>query len=205
VTVLLSRLLGTTRVTRGQVAGVVIGFGGVAVVTVGSEAATTARLVGVLWLLAAAVAWAVGLQLTKRRAGGGDPLAFVTWQLALGAPVLFALAWWMEGLVAAWTPALLVAVLWSGALSKGVGSVLQYLTTGWSSPVQSSLTAFLVPIVAFGLAVPLLGARLGLEHLLGAGLVTLGVTLVRREGGGPAAIRAAPAAGSVPEAPVGPS
>jgi drug/metabolite transporter (DMT)-like permease len=179
-TVVLARLLGTSRVTRGQVLGIGLGLAGVAAVTLVGEDATGTRVVGVLWLLAAAVAWAVGLQLTKRNTTGSDPLAFVTWQLGLGAPPMFLLAWLLEGLAADWTVGLVVAVLWSGALSKGVGSVLQYLTTGWASPVQASLTAFLVPVVAFALSVPLLGARLGPEHVVGAVLVAAGVTLVRR-------------------------
>lgn len=179
----LARLLGTVRVTRAQVLGTTLGLVGVAVVTTAGGGGGRTGAVGVLWLLGAALSWAVGLHLTKQRTDGSDPLAFVTWQLGLGAPVMFAIAAITEGLAADWTPALVLAVVWSGALSKGIGSVLQYLTTGWSTPVQSSLTAFLVPVVAFGLSVPFLGAHVGVQHLLGAGLVAGGVTLVRRRPG----------------------
>lgn len=176
----LARVLGTSRVTVRQVLGTALGLLGVAVVTSSGGGGGTTGVVGVLWLLGSALSWAIGLHLTKSATDGSEPLAFVAWQLGLGAPVMFAIAAVTEGLDADWTPALLVAVLWSGALSKGVGSVLQYLTTGWSSPVQSSLTAFLVPVVAFGLSVPILGAAVGPRHVLGAALVALGVTLVRR-------------------------
>jgi drug/metabolite transporter (DMT)-like permease len=180
VTILLLRVTTREPVTRRQVGGMCLGLLGVAVVALSTEERTTAQLVGVLSLLASAWSWAVGLLLTKRLTVGDAPLAFVTWQLGLGVPVLFLLAIVIEGLEVRWGWAYAFAVLWSGALSKGAGSILQYITTGWSSPLHSSLTAFLVPVVAVLLAAIVVDEPIVLAHGAGAALVALGVTAVRR-------------------------
>lgn len=180
VTLLLIRLTNRERISFVQLGGMALGVLGVAVVALSTEERTAAQLTGVLSLLAAALSWAVGLLLTKRLTVGDAPLAFVTWQLGLGVPPLFVLAIVLEGLDARWGWAYAFAVLWSGALSKGAGSVLQYLTTGWSSPIHSSLTAFLVPVVAVVLAALLVDEPIVLAHGIGAALVSLAVTLVRR-------------------------
>ena len=184
ITLTLSGLLARRRIEPQQLLGMGLGAVGVTLVTLSTEERTVTELVGILSLLTAAVSWAVGLLLTKRLTVGESPLAFVTWQLALGAPVLFAIALVVEGLEASWGPAYLVAIVWSGALSKGIGSVLQYKTTGWSSPIHASLAAFLVPVVAVALAALLVDEPIVPAHGVGAFCVGIGVAIVRRTGRG---------------------
>lgn len=159
-------------------AGALVGLAGVGLISVG--AAERGGGVGVVLLLAAAALWALGLIATKRFAGGADGIAFVTLQTLLGVPMLFAAAVLVEGLEARWAPALVLALAYSGVASKGLGSLLQYRVTAWSTPAQSSLAAFLVPAVALVTGALVLGETARPAQLLGGAVVLVGVVLVRR-------------------------
>jgi O-acetylserine/cysteine efflux transporter len=114
------------RPSRGQVAGIVVGAGGLAVVALGRSAETP--LLGLLLCVAAALSWATGNVVT-RRAGVASGLSMVVWSAVFVPVPMFALALAVDG------PA-------------EVGRSLAHLTL--LNVVATFYTAYLASLVGYG-------------------------------------------------------
>lgn len=147
-TLLLERIVFRARFTRLSLVGVALGVGGVALVVAPLGSGGASEVVGVVVLIGASTAWAVGLILTRRLPGVVGRGRFVIWQMLAGLPVLYTLAFIIEGVQIEWTWAFLAAAAYSGVFAKGTASFLQFKTVRLSSPLHSSLAAFMVPAVA---------------------------------------------------------
>ncbi len=180
-----AHLLLGERLTRGRMAGVLLGFTGVAVVSAHEVSAASAAAVAAL--LGSAVCWAAGTLIT--RATPTQPvLGIVAAQHALGAPVLIALAASTEA-EPTMSVTLAATVLFAGLFGAAGGQLLftTLLRRGEASVVASWM--FSVPIVAAVLGVVLLGEPVRVPLAVGLVLVSVGVWLAtrRNEKGAPGA------------------
>ncbi len=177
-TLILERFVYRTRVDIRNLIAVAIGIGGVAFVVAPLGGEGTSEIIGVIVLIGASFTWATGLILTRRLRGVVGGGRFVIWQMAAALPVLFTLAFIIEGLKIEWTWAFLLGAGYSGVFAKGIASLLQFRTVRLSSPLFSSLAAFMVPVVATISTYLFLDETVLGVQLFGAALIAISVCVV---------------------------
>ena len=171
------------RLTPRRMAGVLLGFAGVAVVSVHEISAASGW--AVLALLGCALSWAVGTLIT--RATPGQPvLGIVAAQLALATPVLVALAAATEPEPAV-SGTLVLTIGFAGVFGAAGGQLIYttLLRRGEASMVAAWM--FSVPILSALLGILLLGEHLRAPLVAGLVLVSIGVRLASKEKGAPGA------------------
>jgi drug/metabolite transporter (DMT)-like permease len=179
--VLLMWLLGMGRPNRLQLAGVVIGFAGVAVFLRAWAAFDEATLGDLLSLVAAASFGAYGVinsrlsrRLPSRELMAYGLLAGGSLVALVGIPAIAQQDWgsvsaksWLILVYAVIGPVYLAYALWNWAIAKqGIPRTVVY--------------GFLVPVVAWAIAVIGLNERVGPEQLVGALMVVGGLIVARR-------------------------
>lgn len=174
-------LLGERPGRRGLLA-VLLGAAGIALLALPALwAAPGANLLGALFALAAALAWALGTIVTKKMPPVHDRVVATAWQLALGG-LCGAVATLLAG--ETWPPALSPRGAWALGyhivVATAFAYVLWYRLLDSASATVSSLTALAVPVVGVLGAMALVGDRpsaldwAGFALVLGAaGLVLL--------------------------------
>jgi probable blue pigment (indigoidine) exporter len=161
---------------------VAVGFGGVVLISgAGSAVSASLPLDAAVALGLAAIAWAVGTVLTRRRFDRSEILEANAYQL-LGGTVGLAIA------VAVLEPLplprasadLVFSVLWLGAMGTAVAYSIWYHLLGRSAAAPLSAYLFLVPVVALTASAVFFGERLSILQLGGVGLVLLSIYGVSR-------------------------
>jgi drug/metabolite transporter (DMT)-like permease len=172
VTLLSVPVLGN-RVGVGHVAAVVVGFGGVVLMTSPWKAGgASVPILAVVELLIGALSWATGTVLAQKRFRPDQLMEANGYQLLGGTAVLAVGAVAFEsGTLPHPTTSLLVVVLWLGLVGTALGYAIWFkLLSRIRAPVLSAYV-FLVPVVALVASVLLLGERLEPVQLVGVGLV----------------------------------
>jgi drug/metabolite transporter (DMT)-like permease len=136
-------------------------------------------LVGPLFALGAAFAWALGTIVTKKLPPVHDRVVATAWQLALGGAcalgaTLLAGETWPRSL----TPRGALALGYHIAVATAFAYVLWYRLLDRASATVSSLTTLAVPVVGVLGAMALVGDRPGGLDWLGFALVLGGAALV---------------------------
>lgn len=153
-----------------------------------SAMAPGANLLGPLFALGAALAWALGTIVTKKAAPVPDRVVATAWQLALGG-ACGACATWLTG--ETWPRTLSPRVAWALGyhiiVATAFAYVLWYRLLDSASATVSSLTVLAVPVVGVLGAMALVGERPGAVDWAGfalvlgaAGLVLLTPARIRR-------------------------
>jgi drug/metabolite transporter (DMT)-like permease len=162
-----------------QVAGLVLGFAGVALIAIpaGSEGASEA--LGVAMLLVAASCYGVAINLVVPLQQRYGPLPVMTRVLGLAALLCapFGLAS-VSGSVFAWSS--LFAVLVLGAVGTGVAFVLMGNLAGRVGGTRASFVTYLVPVVALVLGTALRGDDVAAISVVGIAFVIAGAVLASR-------------------------
>lgn len=176
------RLATGDRPRRFTVAGTLLGFAGIAVLTLpGSHPAGTA-LWGVLVVLGGSVSWATGSFASQRLPVPGQPFVATAYEMLAGGSVMLA-----AGAASGETARLhLAAVPATGWLALGYlilfGSLLAFSAYVWllgHAPLSLTATyAYVNPVVAVLLGAVLLSEQLTWPMLLGGAVVVAGVGLV---------------------------
>ncbi|MGH9194134.1 MAG: DMT family transporter [Acidimicrobiia bacterium] len=135
---------------------------------------------GVLLLLVGAGGWSLGLVFMKTLGHGVPARPLIAWQMSLGTPVLIVLALLVSGMQADWTVWFGAALLYMGLVAKALTFVLQLMTLRLGSPVQASLTAFLMPVFGTIGGVVFLNESVSLGQFAGAVAILSGVALLLR-------------------------
>jgi drug/metabolite transporter (DMT)-like permease len=190
---LLAAAVGMDRLTAPKLAGALIAFAGVAVVIGGSQALSLgSSLVGDVLTLGAAVLWAVYTVGASRVVRRIDPLQATTWTVIGGACLLVPLgiAEAATRPPAEVTPAVLVAILYSGALAAGISNVFVINAIRSVGPTRATAMQFLVPAGAVVLGAVFLAEPVGLPQVIGGAVIVLGVWLTRRPSILPPTVRA---------------
>ena len=190
---LLAAAVGMDRLTAPKLAGALIAFAGVAVVIGGSQGLSLgSSLVGDALTLGAAVLWAVYTVGASRVIRRIDPLQATTWTVIGGACLLVPL-----GIAEAAvrpptdvTPALILAILYAGALAAGISNVFVINAIRSVGPTRATAMQFLVPAGAVVLGAIFLAEPVGLPQVIGGAVIVLGVWLTRRPSILPPTVRA---------------
>lgn len=179
-----------------KIAGVLVGFVGVAIVLAPWQASGRPDAVGFGMALAGGASYAVGWTYNRRFLGASDlgglaqPMAVLL--VAAGQMVLVVLAWWaLTGRgdrPAPWSLALplsqsvgaLAAVTALGVLGTGIAYAFQFDVVRVAGPTVSSTVTYLIPLVSIALGVVLLGESLGWAQLAGATVIIGAALLVQR-------------------------
>ncbi len=176
VSSLLAAVLLRDRLTPQRLAGVVLGFGGVAAVVLNRPGmALGGAGLGDALVLGAIVTWVLGGVMVQRLARGIDPLLISAVLNVIGALLLVlhlvlrpsALVWSPER--AGWSTAALVIV--SGVLVTAIGGIVWNRALMVLGVARAALYAYWVPIFGVAFAVLLLGEPLTIWH--GVGLVAV--------------------------------
>jgi drug/metabolite transporter (DMT)-like permease len=184
-----------------QLAGLVVGFVGVAVVAgVGGGDLAGSSLAGVLAVVAASAGYGFGFAYAHRFTEGLSAMQLSLGQLAAGTLLLAPVA---AGDVAAGRvdlqPLGLLCLVLLGGLGTGYAYLLNYRTLQEHGATVASLVTYLVPIVGVAAGVLVLGEPFSLRLVAGGLVVVAGVALVQGRLLGPRRPEPA-AAGRVPDA-----
>jgi drug/metabolite transporter (DMT)-like permease len=193
------------RQTAGRVAGLTLGFLGVALLLGPWRGLGGGQLIGHLACAGAALCYGVGFPYTRRhlaiRPESGIVLSAC--QLLCAVPMLAVF------LPLARTPALhigldgLGSLLALGALGSGVAYALNYAIVRARGATTASTVTYLIPVFSTLLGATVLGETLHWNQPVGAALLLAGIAITQRRGRAPAAVRpgSQPAASAPPAAP----
>lgn len=159
--------------TARRIAGALLGFAGVALVS--ARELSLGSRTGAFLLLAGALAWATGTVITKA-VSGQPPLTLVVFQHLWAAPVLLAVAALFE-LPPAPNAPLALTVVYAGVFGSALAWFLFTVLLGRGDAGVVSTWLFSVPILAAALGVLVLGEPLALSLVAGIVLVAAGVRL----------------------------
>jgi drug/metabolite transporter (DMT)-like permease len=169
-------------VSRASVAGVGIGFLGVAVLLLPGERPDGASLIGMLGVLAAAAMWASGTFASPRTDLPGDPFVSTGWQMLLGGLICCA-----AGLAAGELPDVEPSAfsgdsLLAWAYLVTIGSLVAFSAYIWllqNAPVSKVATyAYVNPVIAIVLGWLVLEETITAVTLIGAAVIVASVALV---------------------------
>lgn len=93
-TILLAAFLFSERIHPIQIAALVVSFVGISLIATHTNGNTT--LLGLATVLIAAFSWSCG-NLTIKKIGQVNMIAFLAWSSLFAIPPLFLMAWWLEG------------------------------------------------------------------------------------------------------------
>jgi len=167
-------------VTVNRVAGLAIGFVGVAIL-VGLDIAdlTSANALGELALIGATISYAVGNVYAKAHVHGLRPMIPALFQVFFGLLVTGALAFATEApLAVAWIPESLFSVVWLGLFGSGLAYLAYFRILQHWGATRTSMVAYLLPIYGIALGALVLSEPIAASTLVGTVLVIAGIALV---------------------------
>jgi len=195
-----SAFLADEHLTPPMVVGLLVGFGGVVVLSSDDLAGLRQEgLLGHLAVVGAAACYGSSAVFARARLQAEDRVTIAAVQLAMAAIVLAPFSLAVEGV-----PALnLSAKAWAawltlGAANTGLAGVAYFWMIQRVGSVRTSLVTYIIPTVGLVLGTAVLHENLGLTALLGAGLIVVGVAIVIGGFRLPPGRRAAPQAAGVP-------
>ena len=167
-------------VTINRLAGLVIGFIGVAVL-VGLDASDlgSANTLGELALIGATVSYAVGNVYNKAHVHGLRPMIPAVFQVFFGLLLTGALAFLTEHpLAVVPAPEAILAVVWLGLLGSGLAYLFYFRILQHWGATRTSMVAYLLPVVGIGLGAVVLHETVTINTVVGTLLVIGGIALV---------------------------
>jgi drug/metabolite transporter (DMT)-like permease len=162
-----------------QVAGMLLGFGGLIVIFGDSQDMGGAQATqGVAALLAAVIVYSGSLVWLKRISDDSPPLATTAGTLAVALP-LFGLAWWiLDGRIPVWMPVRAgMAILYLGVFGSVLGFALYYYMIKHLKAGQVALATLITPVSALMLGSLLNGELVSFRVWSGTMLIALGLSL----------------------------
>ena len=171
------RLLNHERMPWQALAGVGVGFVGVAIIARPSGGATT---VGVLLCLVSALMWATGSVLSARLVMPSDPFAATSYEMLAGGLIMLVPALFTTH---GFSPSAASIAGWFYLVT--FGSIIGYTAYVWllaNAPLTTVSTyAYVNPVVAIGLGVLFRGEQLTWMLVAGAAIVVASVAAVVRQ------------------------
>ena len=138
-----------------------------------------ATTIGTLAVAGAACSYAVAALFQRRRLRGVSPLQVGFWQLALTAPLAFAIALPAIGATHLRLPSI-VAMLFLGVGGSGIGFLLYYFTMNTLGATRATTVTFLLPVTAVFWGASLLNEAITIPIIAGMVVILLGVFLTSR-------------------------
>jgi drug/metabolite transporter (DMT)-like permease len=181
------------RFTGGRMLGLLLGFAGIIVLT-GDDVlnVTDSAVQGQLAVIAAGVCYAGSSTYSRTLLRTFDPVSLSALQLVMATLLAIPLVFVVEGSA---NYGSMSAEAWGALLALGIGGTgIAYIVYLWLiehlGTVRASLVTYIVPVVALFLGWLVLDESIGLNVILGAALIILGVASVMR-GQAPGSQRAA--------------
>jgi drug/metabolite transporter (DMT)-like permease len=173
ITLLVLRFEPSERVTGRRLAGLVVGFVGVAALVGVDVSGDGGELLGVGAVLVAACGYASAPLILKRHLIELDPTAVMAACLSIAAAILtpFAIADWPSAAPSAGAFAA-VAVL--GLLCTALALVVMAILIGEAGPARASVITYINPVIALALGIVFLGESPGAGSLIGLILILVG-------------------------------
>jgi drug/metabolite transporter (DMT)-like permease len=162
-----------------QALGLVVGFGGVVLVSLPAlqGASATAIGAGLLILATALYGLSANVAVPLQQKYGALPVIFRAQVVALAAVLPFGM-WSLPGSRFSW-PAIL-AMLVLGVLGTGLAFVAMSVLVGRAGATRGAVAIYFIPVVALVLGVTLRGEHVSPISLVGVALVILGAVLTSR-------------------------
>lgn len=162
-----------------QLAGIVIGFVGIVLISLGSAGGGSSELQGVLMVLAATICYgfAINLAAPLQRTYG----AIVTMSSVLGLATLWVLplGLWTIG-DNDWEVGPVLAVVVLGAVGTGLAYWIMSALVGRVGPIRASFITYLIPVVSLVLGVTLRDDEVRAIAVVGAALTIGGALMASR-------------------------
>jgi drug/metabolite transporter (DMT)-like permease len=177
-------LLRDEPISVNRVAGLVVGFAGVIVITVGGSSALTGSEPAQLALLVAAASYAFGGVYARRFVSGLRPMVPALFQVGFAFVISVGLAVGFERpFELRYTEQAIVAVVWLGLLGSGLAYLAFFrLLKVWGA-TRTSLVAYLLPVVGIILGAGVASEAIDLRMIVGTALVIGGIALVNARHG----------------------
>jgi len=172
-------------ITLNRVAGLIVGFIGVALL-VGFDVTdlSSANAIGELALVGATISYAIGNVYAKRNIQGLRPMIPAVFQVFFGLLITGTLAFATEHpLQVAWVPESVVAVVWLGLLGSGLAYLSYFRILQHWGATRTSLVAYLLPVYGIALGALVLNERIDVTTLAGTALIIGGIALVNSKYG----------------------
>jgi len=165
-----------------KLAGLVLGFVGVGVISGGSGGMSGhVSVAGILLALGSALSWALGTIYVKKNGTRVDPILLVTFQLTIGGAFMTALGSRMESWnEVSWTPSFVGTLLFISLFVIAMGWLVFYkLIDGGEASTIASFT-FLIPLVAILTGTLFLHEPISVSLLAGLVLILVSIYFVNR-------------------------
>jgi drug/metabolite transporter (DMT)-like permease len=192
--VVASWLINRDPITRNQLLGMAISFGGAVVIVAHGSLTLLLGLhfnIGDLWMLAAVPLWAIYAVLQRRRPVAISPLTLVTATIVAALLLLTPAYLWeaAHGGQTHWSIRTMFAVGYTAVLASAVSYVLWNRGAAVLGPNRAGIYINLIPVFSALLAVLILGETLALYHVIGAILVACGIAVAHWHGRHPGLVR----------------
>jgi drug/metabolite transporter (DMT)-like permease len=174
-------LLRTEPVTWLRTLGLLIGFGGAALLASRELAlrGDLAGLIGSVAVVVAAICYAAGASFAKYRIRDTPRYAVAAWSLVFAALYMWALALVADGgLIVPTQVDTIVAVVWLGVLGSFIAYLCYFFLLEQLGATLTTMVTYVFPVVGVTLGVVVLGELLDWRLVLGTVLVTLGIAVV---------------------------
>lgn len=164
--------------------GLIAGFAGIALIGISGISGTHSQLLGIVFILLAAIGIAIGNVALKRLAGRVDVFRAMGWQLLIGALPLAWLAMAMEDVNAiGWSLRFVTNLIVLSVFGTAVAFVLWFTLLHHASLSRLNVFTFLTPIFGLIMGVAFFAERLQQLEFAGIGLSLLGIYGVTRSAG----------------------
>jgi drug/metabolite transporter (DMT)-like permease len=166
------------------VAGLIVGFVGVVIITSPGLTSGDSSVTGELALLGAAFSYAVGAVYSRRNVRGLPPMVPAVFQVSFAAIFVSVLALLFDH---PWTATpdgqAIFSILWLGIFGSGLAYLLVFrLFSHWGA-TRTTLISYVIPPVGIALGFLVLNEPIDARIILGTGLVVAGVGLVNSKFG----------------------
>ena len=170
-------LFGHDHLGRRAAAGVVLGFGGVAMVVSAGQGSGPVQWLGIALVAFGAISYAIATSTAKARFKGVDPLGLATAQLTLAFLLMLPAAAFGPK-PAAVTPQSLLAISLLGIFGTGIAYLFYYGLLARISSIQVQSVTYVLPVWGL-LWGALAGEPVGIVSVLGVAVVLAGLVLLR--------------------------
>jgi drug/metabolite transporter (DMT)-like permease len=180
VIVIAAIFLRDERITLNRLAGLAVGFVGVAILVgfnpsdiAGSNAAGEIALIG------STISYAAGAVYARRNIHGLRPMIPALFQVGFALVMVLVLAFVFERpLQVGMTPTAMFAVIWLGLLGSGLAYLIFFRILGRWGATRTSMVAYLLPVYGIALGALVLSEPIDIRLLIGTALIIGGVALV---------------------------
>jgi drug/metabolite transporter (DMT)-like permease len=166
------------------VAGLIVGFIGVIIITSQGLTSGDSSVTGQLALLGAAFSYAVGAVYSRRNVRGLPPMVPAVFQVSFAAIFVTALALLFEH---PWTATpdgqAIFSILWLGIFGSGLAYLCVFRLFAHWGATRTTLISYVIPPVGIALGFLVLDEPIDARIIVGTGLVVAGVGLVNSKFG----------------------